>query len=432
MKNLLVLLTYLLITHFSFAQSGLKLPAENPDKAREHYVLLSDHFDNQTYEQSYTSLLWIMENAPDMHESVYILGQKTIKKLLDQYPDHEDYKEVMMQVYDHRIKYFGNEIKVLNRKAYDAYKYFRNNPERLEETIRIFDRIGELEGKNLKANLLYPYFDLKVLQHKNNIITGEELIQFYEHISDVINSKLESGPNENLGKVQKLIDTKLSNSVPLDCDRIEQLFINGHSDQPFSLQQAKLIIKLSIAYKCTGKAYFVDAIKVLFDAEATVKLAKIISSYHLENSEYDSAISYFQKSLNLTQDLSEKSMIYFDMAGVYSAKGDKHKAREMAYQSLKFDRSNLSNYRLIGDLYYNSYDDCKEDHSRVEDRSVFFAAYEKYALAADPDKMRLAEQQFPSMESIHTENFQEGQVINTECWMAENVKIRRRPALVSN
>lgn len=432
MRNLLVLIACLLITNFSLAQSSLKLPEENPDLAREHYVLLSDHYDNQAYEESYASLLWIMENAPDMHESAYLLGQKTIKKLLDQYPDNEKYKEAMMKVYDHRIKYFGNEIKVLNRKAYDAYKYYRNNPERLEETIKIFEGIDELEGRNLKANLLYPYFDLKVLQHKSKVISDEDLIRFYEHISDVINSKLESGPNENLGKVQKLIDTKLSNSIPLDCDRIEQLFISGDSDQPFSLQQAKLIIKLSIAYKCTEETYFSDAIKILFNTDPTVKLAKIIASFHLEKSEYDSAISYFQKSLDLTQDLSEKSIIYFDMAGVYSAKGDKYRAREMAYQSLKFDRSNLSNYRLIGDLYYNSYDDCKEDHSRVQDRSVFFAAYEKYSLAGDHDKMRLAEQQFPSMESIHTENFHEGQVINTKCWMAEDVKIRRRPIVVSN
>jgi hypothetical protein len=82
-------------------------------------------------------------------------------------------------------------------------------------------------------------------------------------------------------------------------------------------------------------------------------------------------------------------------------------------------------------MYYNSFDDCKKGKSRVQDRSVFYAAYEKYALANDKEKMSNAEQQFPTMEEIHTENYVEGQPISTNCWIGEQVTIRRRPNLAS-
>lgn len=432
MKNLLHLFAFLFITQFSLAQSGLKLPETNPELAKEKYALLTDHYDSEEYQESYEALLWIMDHAPDMHESVYVLGQKTITKLLDETPLDSDLKESLLRVYDYRIDYFGDEVNVLNRKAFDAYKYCRSDPAFFAKTIEIFDQLYEKQQKNLKENLLYPYFDLKVNQRKNNQIDDEELIEVYENISEIINTKLEEGENENLEKVQKLIDAKLADSLPLDCDKIERLFAAKSDEVKYTLPQAKLILKLSLAYECTKESYFIEAIKVLFEKEPTMQLARIISSYHLDKKEYSQAIEYFEKSLESTQDTHKKSLIYFDLATVYSSKGDKVKAREMAYNSLKLDPDNLNCYRLIGDLYYNSFDDCKKSTSHVADRSVFYAAYEKYALAKDPSKMSLAEQQFPTMEDIHTENFTEGQIINTNCWINENVKIRRRPSIMSN
>jgi len=431
MRNRLII-TFVLffVAQFTYAQSELRLPEKAPEIAKEKYVLLSDHYDNHEYKESYECFLWIMENAPDMHESAYIIGQKSIKKLLGKNPSNIEYKKKLMKSYDFRLTYFGNEVKVMNRKAFDAYKYFRSDLDFLAETIEIFDKLYEKEKNNLKENLLYPYFDLKVIQQKNELINDEELIKAYEKISEIITHKLEVGENENLVKVQKLIDAKLADSVPLDCERIDQLFVKNDREQ-LKLQQAKLILKLSLAYECTQETYFIMAIKVLFDAEPKIKLARIIVSYHLDKKEYNQAIEYFNTSLGLTQEKSEKSMIYSDLASVYLSKDDKISARKMAYKSLALDPSNLSNYKLIGDMYYNSYDDCKKGKSRIEDRSVFYAAYEKYALAGNPVKMELAEQQFPSMESIHTENFEEGQIINTNCWVGENVKIRRRPSLVS-
>lgn len=432
MKNLLTLLAFLFITQFSIAQSALKLPDTDPEMAKEKYALLTDHYDSKEYQESYEALLWIMDHAPDMHESVYILGQKTITKLLDETPLDSDLKESLLRAYDYRIRYFGNEVKVLNRKAFDAYKYCRNDLALFPVTIEIFDQLYEKEKNKLKENLLYPYFDLKVTQRKNDQINNEELIEVYENISEIISTKLEEGDNENLEKVQKLIDAKLADSIPLDCDKIDRLFAVKSDGVKYTLTQAKLILKLSLAYECTQESYFIEAIKVLFEKEPTMKLARIIASYHLDKKEYPQAIEYFNKSLESTHETHKKSLIYFDIATVYSSKGDKIKAREMAYNSLKLDPDNLNCYRLIGDLYYNSFDDCKKSNSRVEDRSVFYAAYEKYALAKDQSKMSLAEQQFPTMEDIHTENFVEGQVINTNCWIGENVKIRRRPSMMSN
>lgn len=150
MKNLLNLFAFLFITQFSLAQSGLKLPETNPELANEKYALLTDHYDSEEYQESYEALLWIMDHAPDMHESVYVLGQKTITKLLDETPLDSDLKESLLRVYDYRIDYFGDEVNVLNRKAFDAYKYAEVIPLFLQKQLRFLTNCTKRNRKTLK------------------------------------------------------------------------------------------------------------------------------------------------------------------------------------------------------------------------------------------------------------------------------------------
>ena len=81
-------------------------------------------------------------------------GLKTIKKMLDKDPSNSALKDKLMEVYDLRINYFGGEAKVLNRKAYDAYFYFRSMPDRLTYIAGIFDRLYEIEKSGMSYNFV--------------------------------------------------------------------------------------------------------------------------------------------------------------------------------------------------------------------------------------------------------------------------------------
>jgi hypothetical protein len=68
---------------------------------------------------------WLLANAPDLNESIYINGAKIFEGLADKEEDkakQTEFEEKAMEMYDLRIKYFGNEADILNRKAYKAYK----------------------------------------------------------------------------------------------------------------------------------------------------------------------------------------------------------------------------------------------------------------------------------------------------------------------
>ena len=76
----------------------------------------------------------------------------------------------------------------------------------------------------------------------------------------------------------------------------------------------------------------------------------------------------------------------------------------------------------------NSFEDCKQGQSRVQDRSIFIAAYNMYKLAGSSTGMLNAKAQFPSSEEIFNESREVGDQISTGCWVNETVTLDRRPS----
>ena len=91
-----------------------------------------------------------------------------------------------------------------------------------------------------------------------------------------------------------------------------------------------------------------------------------------------------------------------------------------------FDTQSKAPFNLVGNLYFTSFADCKGGESKVLDRAIFIAAYDMYQKAGNSAQMAAAKEQFPSIEDIFNENYQEGQEVTLECWINTSVKLARR------
>ena len=207
MKTHLAILSIILFQfQCLYGQAGLNLPDENPDLAKEKYVILSDYHDSKNaaeYNMAYQSLQWIIENAPELHESVYIFGVKLLKTKIESESENVDLKDELMDLYDLRIKHFGNDLDVLNRKAYDAFQYFRKDNSRIDEISEIFDYLYQKEKEDFASNLIYPYFIIKISQLKNGKIKDRELIVNYQKICTIIQSKRQQSDSD-MEKIQSM------------------------------------------------------------------------------------------------------------------------------------------------------------------------------------------------------------------------------------
>ncbi len=405
---------------------------ENVDKAKEQNALYTDNLKAGNFEAAKAPLLWLLENTPDLNVSLYINGAKIYEGLAEATSDKALKKEYQMKalsMYDKRIEYFGDEAKVLNRKGYRAYKFLKDDKAKYPELLKLYDRIFELNGVNVYANNLVAYMDV-VRRNKltRSDITDAQVLERYTAISDVIDEKLAKKPGDaTLTKMADNVDKILLATIDLTCDLVTEIFGTKLEEAP-DVRLAKKIFKLMLTGKCTDSPLAFKAAQIVVEAEPNYGIYKFLAQKSGSDGNTDEAVAFYEKAVELTDDNTKKSEVLVSVARIYGSKGQKSTARSYCHKALSFDPANSDAYKLIGDLYMNSFNDCKQGVSKVEDRAIFIAAYKMYQKAGSSSSMAAAKAQFPSIDEIFSEGYEEGQTLTVGCWVNETVTLERRPA----
>ncbi len=414
------------------AQAQFNWP-EDRATAEEKNAFYTDNMKSGNYQATIPALQWLLNNAPDLNPSIYINGAKIYEGLADAEKDPKQkiiYADSALIMYDLRIKYFNDEAKVLNRKAFKAYKYQKGRKEKYQELFELFQRTFELNGNNLLDNNIVAYMDVvRRYSLANNPITDAEIINIYSEISDVIDYKITLGKNvDRLQKYQDNVDKLLTATVTVDCDFVENNLGPKLESEPSNLKMAKKIFQLLLTGKCSDSPLFIKAAKSVHNMEPSYGLAIVVAKKEISGGSFEEGVKYYNEALELTDDNTKKGEIYFDLATVYAAKGEKRTSRSFALQSVGADPTRKDAYSLVANLYMTSYNDCREGVSKVADRGVFLAAFEMFKRAGDSKGMNNARNQFPSIEEIFELDLKEGDTIQVGCWINGTVAIQRRPS----
>jgi len=426
----LLSLSLLLIVLSAYAQPGWNW-GDSVDKAKEKNALYSDFVRSENWKAAVAPHSWLIKNTPDLNPSIYINGAKIYEGLADNTDDKAktlEYQGKALEMYDLRIKYFDNEADVLNRKAYVAYKYYRDDQHKYKELYDLFNRTYELNGNDVLINNLTAYMDV-IRRYKltGGDVSDEEVFEKYSLIKEIIENKIANGGRaESLEKQGDYVDKLLTATVTVDCGFIEEK-LGPKFRETKDLNLAKKIFGLMLQQKCTDSPLAMETAIAVNEVEPNYGIAKFIASKAAADGDLEKAKEYYEKAIELTDENDKKSEIYLNLARTQS-QGSKSTARASARKALAFDPSNKDAYSFIGDLYMNSFNDCKGGESKVKDRAVFIAAYEMYRKAGDSERMNNAKAQFPSIEEIFNEGKEEGQTITVDCWINESVQIERRPA----
>jgi tetratricopeptide (TPR) repeat protein len=420
----------ILISVAAIAQPGWNWP-EDIDTAKEKNALYTDALKSNQFELAQKSHQWLLENAPDLNKSLYINGAKIYEGLAEKESDPAKkiaHQDKALEMYDLRIKHFGEEGKVLNRKALIAYKYHKGNKSKYKELLDLFEKTFELNGKKTLDNNLIGYMDV-IRRYKltKGDITDEQIIEKYGEISDVIDFKIQQGKNvSKLEKYQETIDSMLTQIVTVDCEFVEKN-LGPKMKESGDLKIAKKVFQLMLTGKCTDSPLFLESATILFEKEPEYGLAKVIALKYSSAGDHETAHTYYDKAIEYADDNLKKAEIHMSKAQLYSSQGKKAAARAEARKALAIDPSMKDAYVMIGDLYMQSYQECRKGVSKVDDRLVFIAAYNQYAKAGNSSRMNTAKEQFPSIEEIFELGLKEGEVMNCGCWINESVKLARRP-----
>ena len=455
MKKSLLLLMFLVSAISLYAQPGWNWP-ENKAQAEEKNVLYTDYLKQQNCEAAVEHLDWLIDNVPNLHVSIYQNGIKIYRCLIDKESDpikKGELVEKALSLFDGRIENFGREAYVKNRKVTFAYTFYRSDKSQYESLFDMFKDAFKLNGNKIGNSNLVAYMDI-VRKHKltSKAISDDEVLDIYDMISNTISYKVvnDTKNQERYKKYQDNLDKLLTATITVDCNFVENTLgpkLLELTDEPTDeiaqtdyetltpvdisysdevINLAKKIFQLSITGKCTSSEIALEAAKIMFTNENDYAIAKFIAGREQANKNYESSLKYYDEAIKSTEDNSQKSEIYLNKAQLYAVIGNKVKSRNNARRSISMNSGNTDAYKLIGNLYMSSYDDCREGKSRVQDRLVFIAAYNIFKSGGLTSQANQAREQFPSMEEIFNENMEVGESMNTGCWINETVTLNKR------
>lgn len=404
----------------------------DPDLAKEKNALYTDSYKAKDFVGAEKQLFWLLENTPCLNKSIYIHGAKIYENLANLEEDAVKKSALIdktLSMFDLRIKYFNDEPDGLNRKATVAYKLLKNDKSRYQELLDLFDRAYELNGNNFFNNNLIGYMDvMNRYKAAGNELSDDIVLEKYFGISDIMDYKEAQG--KPVSKAMKdYIERLLLVILPaLDCEIVIEDFGPKLDANPEDINLAKKIFKLMLQGKCTDNPLAMKAAKVVDSNEPSYGIKVFIAGRSLGNGDLETALIYFQDAIELTDENVKKADLYLKMGKIKRSNGQNASARAFANKALSMDPSMKPAYKLIGDLYMNSFDDCAGKDDIVLDRAVFIAARDMYRRAGDTNAAAKAKAQFPSIGEIFDGEYEEGQSVEVNCWINTSVKLERRPA----
>jgi tetratricopeptide (TPR) repeat protein len=433
MKKILLTLALLIgVQATMLAQNGWNWP-EDPDKkalAMEKNALYSDMLTAERYEAAKPPLEWLLKETPDLNPSIYIQGVKIYENLAQTTTgkQQENLQDSVVLLYDLRMKYFNDVENVTNRKAAGAYDVWKERKDKYKDLYEIHKEAIEMLGaKGFVSNTFHCMDAVRRYKLTGGPLTDVDVIEIYDQIQEVLDEMLANGENEqNVQRARDYVEKLFNASVTIDCNIIDEKLYPKFIEDGKKLEDAKRIVKFALAGGCTGSDSFLGAAKVVYESAPEFGLSKIIALRSKANDNLSEAKKYFEEAVNLTEDNIKKADVHIELADIASKMGNKTQARSYAYEALDEDPSRTEAYTIIGDLYLNSFQECKGGNDVVKDRAVYIAAYEMYRKGGASNRMEVAKGQFPSNEDIFNYDYEIGQEVSVGCWIGETVKVQIR------
>lgn len=436
-RVLFSLLMVLGATFSTLAQCKEVIWPEDKKKAEESLAVWDDAMRNNKYKTAVAPIQWMLKNAPNWNVKLYIDAVKLYDKLADDETDPARKKilvDSLLLIYDMRIKSCGEEVNVLNRKAYTSYKHNLKSKEALPGLLALYDKVYEISGHDVfDANLVAYMNVMKANKIYLKNLMDDQILERYDKVSATVDYNIANAKDskevEKQRQYKEAIDQILISMVKVDCEFVKKNLEPKFKQKPDDLALAKKIFKFMLDGKCTDDPLWIDAGETIhkLNPQKDFGLLKALAAANIAKGDYDRAESLLKEASTIpNMTAKDKAEADSYMGSIEAKKKNYAAAREYFRKAVANDPNDKDSWEKIGDLYYNSFDDCAKRQNMAEDRLVYLAAYDMYAKSGNNAAMARAKAQFPSKEEIFLLNWQAGSTQRVGCWIQESVVIKTR------
>ncbi len=426
-----------------------KLYGKDSLKTRQQTSLYRDEFRRGNYMASLSSWRYVYKNAPCFKEFITADGAYLMGLLISK-TDPKDtttlsaYVDTLIQIYDTRLRLFGENTNVLGRKGSDLFRYF---PARRMEAIDLMKRSLEGEGNNTYAPILTDLILAATQQNRaDKKVTDDEVLQLFDKITSVVDHNIAAyrkqykeaqGDTASIGQNMRYWEWVESYVVAvvtpyLTCEKLTEIYTPKFEATPNDKKLIeKIIALLTRSPNCAKTDFYLKVaeknLELNPDANAAAALAK---AYH-QKKQLNRAKGFYEKAAELEEDNSKKEKYYLVLASIELSASKCQQARNYARKALKLNPNSGEAYMVIGNAYMHCTSACGT--TNVSKKYPYLAAYDKFVKAKSVDAsvaakanraMATAKALWPKREDAFFENLTDGITVNTGCWIGESTILR--------
>lgn len=420
-----------LLTNITFGNGSIYSWGENPTESKGRWMFLQSSVEEKKYDEAIKPLHWLLKNTPDLNVALYIQSVKILEQnvKIEKNPERKKVlQDSVLWAYDERIKRFGDEAFVLNRKGRIALKYLMKRKNKEDELYSLYSRIYELNKDDMLVQNATNYFVSSVSVFKMNKIDKETTISIYssllsfldkKEISFSSNDKKLSIVRKNRLKMSKYFDKH----IPISCKEIQTYFGEDYQTSP-TLDKAKSINTLLVKKKCLDSELFIQTNNKILETEPSSKRYSVAAKLYLNSGKIKESYNYFSKAVELENNDSIKSLLQLELAKISLTIKDYSKSKSEVLSAINLNSNNKKAYEFLGDLYLVGATSCISSDVLVK-KSIYIIAYKQYLKSGNVTKMESTKKQFPTIEEIFVRNKKEGDIIKVGCWINENVPLQK-------
>ncbi|WP_294069503.1 tetratricopeptide repeat protein [Proteiniphilum sp. UBA1028] len=419
---------------------------EDSVNCRLNLSLMQTSAKAEAYESALKPWMAVYENCPASSKNIFIYGPRIFKALYEATTDEAKKKEYLdktMEIYDTRIKYFGEDDAKGSILAYKAYDYMELMGDKTDQTVVykwLGEAIGEMKG-NMNPLDAYSYYMVASLsQYLSDNSKKDQYLKDYFAVVGYVDQAIANAKSANdqanvdyLGMVKDGIVKGFVSSGAGDCKTLTEYYADKVEPNKTNKQFLNEVINALGSVGCSETDLYFTAAEYLYHLEPSAGAAIGLANKSLRDKDYETALKYYEQAAELETDKSKASDYMMQLAGIFSNQRNFARARQAANDALQYNPNNGEAYILIAQLYASSANNIFSEPEKAG--LVYLAAVDKLqkARAVDPSVAGKANSLinrysagFMDTETAFMMGIKAGESVFIPGWIGENTTVRLR------
>jgi tetratricopeptide (TPR) repeat protein len=419
---------------------------EDSIRCRENLSLMQTAAKAEAYESALGPWNEAYENCPASSKNIYIYGPRIFKALYAAETSEakkKEYLDKVMEIYDTRMKYYGDEDARGTILAYKTYDYMELMGDKTDQKV-VYDWLGE--AVNEMKEQMYPidaysyYMVASLSQYLTDNSKKDQYISDYfrvvEYVDQAIANYKAAGDQSNvdyLGMVKEGIVKAFVASGAGDCKTLNEYYADKVEPNKSNKEFLNEVLNALSSVGCSESDLYFTASEYLYILEPSASAALGLANKSLRDKDYDTAVKYYSEAAKLETDKIKSSDYMMQLAGIFSNQRNFVRARSAAYEALEYNPNNGEAYILIAQLYASSANNIFSEPEKAG--LVYCAAVDKLqkARSVDPSVAGKANSlinrysaAYMDTETAFMMGIKAGDTIHIPGWINETTTVRLR------